>query len=59
MQTQVEVKLPKNVNEFRLIKKNYLIKSNKEIRQLVPFVSLQFNSYSNNLNKNHSNLFLS
>lgn len=34
-----EVKLPKNYQDFVLFKKNYLIRSNKDIRQSIPSVS--------------------
>ena len=48
MQTQVEIKVPKNFNDFRLIKKNYLIRSNAEICQSIPFVSVNvFNRITN------------
>ena len=50
MQTQVEIKVPKNFNDFRLIKKNYLIRSNAEICQSIPFVSVNvFNRITNKL----------
>ena len=39
MQAKYEIKLPVNFQEFIVNKKNYLIKNNKDIRQLIPFVS--------------------
>ena len=39
LQVKGERKLPKNIQDLLIKKKHYLIKSNKEIRQLVPFVS--------------------
>lgn len=42
MQTKIDVKLPKNFNEFILNRKSYLIRSNKEARKLIPFVRYFF-----------------
>lgn len=39
MQTKLNVKLPKNFNEFFMYKKTYLIKNNKEAQKSIPFVS--------------------
>jgi hypothetical protein len=38
--TSIEPKLPKNYDEFCLVKKNYLIKGNKEAFLSIPFVSI-------------------
>lgn len=40
METHFDIKLPKNYNDFTVFKKNYLIKSNKDVRQSISFVSL-------------------
>ena len=40
MEMRYEVKMPKNYQDFTLFKKNYLIKSNKEVRQSISFVGL-------------------
>ncbi len=39
MDIRNEIKLPKNYQDFILFKKNYLIKSNKQVRQSISFVS--------------------
>ena len=40
MQKRVDLKLPKNFGEFLLCRKTYLIRTNRDARQTVPFVCL-------------------
>ena len=40
MQTNLQLQLPKNINEFLLIKKSYLIRQNIDIKQSIPLVKL-------------------
>ena len=42
MQSKEDFKFPKIFQDFVINKKNYLIKKNKEIQQLVPFVIIVF-----------------
>jgi hypothetical protein len=42
MQSKEDFKFPKMFQDFVINKKNYLIKKNKEIQQLVPFVIIDF-----------------
>ena len=42
MQPKEDLRLPKIFQDFLINKKNYLIKKNKEIRHLVPFVNIIF-----------------
>lgn len=38
MQSSSDLKLPKSLHEFLLIKKNYLIRPNRDVRQSIPFL---------------------